>query len=105
MRSAVRTCLQSGVAAASAPRCAASILCRSTPRSFSTSNTKSDAAPNNAKQTEADRATHFGFETVTEAEKRRRVAEVFSNVAETYDKMNDLMSFGWHRVWKYVTIT
>ncbi|ROW03589.1 hypothetical protein VPNG_07210 [Cytospora leucostoma] len=102
MRSAVRTCLQSGVAAASAPRCAAaaSIISRSTPRTFSTSNTKSDAAPNNAKQTEADRATHFGFETVTEAEKRRRVAEVFSNVAETYDKMNDLMSFGWHRVWK-----
>ncbi|KUI69290.1 2-methoxy-6-polyprenyl-1,4-benzoquinol methylase, mitochondrial [Cytospora mali] len=48
----------------------------------------------------SDRPTHFGFETVTEAEKRQRVAEVFSKVAETYDKMNDLMSIGWHRVWK-----
>lgn len=48
------------------------------------------------------RPTHFGFETVTEAEKRERVAGVFTSVAESYDRMNDLMSFGWHRVWKYV---
>jgi 2-methoxy-6-polyprenyl-1,4-benzoquinol methylase len=46
------------------------------------------------------RPTHFGFETVTEAEKRERVAGVFTNVAESYDRMNDMMSFGWHRVWK-----
>ncbi len=26
--------------------------------------------------------------------------EVFSNVAKTYDLMNDTMSFGLHRVWK-----
>ncbi|KEZ40365.1 2-methoxy-6-polyprenyl-1,4-benzoquinol methylase [Scedosporium apiospermum] len=38
--------------------------------------------------------------TVTEEEKTKRVAGVFSSVAESYDKMNDLMSFGWHRVWK-----
>ncbi|KAB5542941.1 ubiquinone biosynthesis methyltransferase coq5 [Coniochaeta sp. 2T2.1] len=44
--------------------------------------------------------THFGFETVPEAEKQHRVAEVFTSVAESYDRMNDLMSFGWHRVWK-----
>lgn len=48
------------------------------------------------------RPTHFGFETVTEAEKRERVAGVFTSVAESYDRMNDLMSFGWHRIWKYV---
>lgn len=30
------------------------------------------------------------------------MADVFSSVAETYDRMNDLMSFGWHRVWKFV---
>lgn len=48
------------------------------------------------------RPTHFGFETVTEAEKRERVAGVFTSVAESYDRMNDLMSFGWHRVWKCV---
>ncbi len=49
-----------------------------------------------------NRATHFGFETVTEAEKVERVAGVFTSVAESYDRMNDLMSFGWHRIWKYV---
>ncbi|KAL8393969.1 hypothetical protein RB595_003658 [Gaeumannomyces hyphopodioides] len=46
------------------------------------------------------KATHFGFETVTEWEKTERVAGVFHSVADSYDKMNDLMSFGWHRVWK-----
>lgn len=46
------------------------------------------------------RPTHFGFQTVTEAEKREKVAGVFTSVAESYDRMNDLMSFGWHRVWK-----
>ena len=46
------------------------------------------------------RKTHFGYETVTKAEKQERVAGVFTNVAESYDRMNDLMSFGWHRVWK-----
>lgn len=33
------------------------------------------------------------------------MADVFSSVAETYDRMNDLMSFGWHRVWKFVSYT
>lgn len=49
-----------------------------------------------------DRQTHFGFETVPESEKAQRVAGVFHSVAESYDKMNDLMSFGWHRIWKCV---
>ncbi|KAL7815469.1 ubiquinone/menaquinone [Trichoderma aethiopicum] len=48
----------------------------------------------------SDRQTHFGFETVTESVKRERVAEVFTSVAESYDKMNDLMSLGVHRLWK-----
>lgn len=47
------------------------------------------------------RTTHFGFETVNEEEKAGRVAGVFTSVAESYDKMNDLMSFGVHRLWKY----
>ncbi|KAF4122099.1 2-methoxy-6-polyprenyl-1,4-benzoquinol methylase [Geosmithia morbida] len=47
------------------------------------------------------KTTHFGYEDgVTEAEKRERVAGVFTNVAESYDKMNDLMSMGVHRLWK-----
>jgi demethylmenaquinone methyltransferase / 2-methoxy-6-polyprenyl-1,4-benzoquinol methylase len=48
--------------------------------------------------------THFGFETVGEAEKAGRVAGVFDSVATRYDLMNDLMSAGLHRVWKAFTI-
>ena len=48
--------------------------------------------------------THFGFEQVGEAEKARRVAEVFDSVAHRYDIMNDLMSGGMHRLWKSFTI-
>ncbi len=44
--------------------------------------------------------THFGFETVEETEKAKRVAGVFTSVAGKYDVMNDLMSAGLHRVWK-----
>ncbi|KAL3962734.1 hypothetical protein ACCO45_004257 [Purpureocillium lilacinum] len=47
-----------------------------------------------------NRETHFGYETVTEAEKQQRVAGVFSSVAESYDRMNDFMSLGIHRLWK-----
>ncbi|KAF7858870.1 hypothetical protein EAF04_008912 [Stromatinia cepivora] len=46
------------------------------------------------------RTTHFGFETVPEAEKEARVRGVFSNVAASYDTMNDFMSLGIHRLWK-----
>jgi len=48
--------------------------------------------------------THFGFETVDEKDKAKRVAEVFTSVASKYDVMNDLMSVGLHRVWKNFTI-
>jgi demethylmenaquinone methyltransferase/2-methoxy-6-polyprenyl-1,4-benzoquinol methylase len=48
--------------------------------------------------------THFGFQTVDEKEKARRVAGVFSSVAQKYDVMNDLMSLGLHRLWKRFTI-
>ena len=48
--------------------------------------------------------THFGYQSVDEAEKAGKVAEVFHSVASKYDVMNDLMSFGLHRLWKKVTI-
>jgi demethylmenaquinone methyltransferase/2-methoxy-6-polyprenyl-1,4-benzoquinol methylase len=48
--------------------------------------------------------THFGFETVPEGEKARRVRGVFDSVADKYDLMNDLMSLGLHRVWKSYTV-
>lgn len=48
--------------------------------------------------------THFGFKNVATAEKAGKVAQVFHSVAAKYDLMNDLMSFGIHRVWKRFTI-
>lgn len=49
--------------------------------------------------------THFGFENVDEAEKARRVRQVFDSVASRYDVMNDLMSMGLHRMWKAYTVS
>lgn len=48
----------------------------------------------------SERTTNFGFEKVPIRDKARRVSSVFSSVAENYDLMNDLMSFGVHRLWK-----
>lgn len=48
--------------------------------------------------------TDFGFQTVDKDEKQTMVAKVFHSVASKYDLMNDLMSFGIHRVWKRYTI-
>jgi len=49
-------------------------------------------------------STHFGFESVDEREKARRVRGVFDSVAPRYDLMNDLMSMGLHRAWKTYTV-
>ena len=46
----------------------------------------------------------FGFESVPEADKARRVRGVFDAVAPKYDVMNDLMSMGLHRAWKAYTV-
>lgn len=51
-------------------------------------------------QNNADQTTHFGFETVPEAEKAKKVQGVFTSVASKYDIMNDVMSLGVHRIWK-----
>ena len=48
--------------------------------------------------------TDFGFEEVPAGEKQARVGAVFASVAERYDLMNDLMSFGLHRAWKRFTV-
>ena len=47
-----------------------------------------------------ENTTHFGFETVNEADKKGRVQGVFTSVASKYDIMNDVMSVGIHRIWK-----
>ncbi len=44
--------------------------------------------------------TNFGFQKVSADRKRSLVDDVFSDVANKYDLMNDLMSFGAHRLWK-----
>jgi demethylmenaquinone methyltransferase/2-methoxy-6-polyprenyl-1,4-benzoquinol methylase len=44
--------------------------------------------------------TSYGFQSVGAGEKQERVNEVFHKVARRYDIMNDLMSAGFHRVWK-----
>ncbi|MGC1176267.1 bifunctional demethylmenaquinone methyltransferase/2-methoxy-6-polyprenyl-1,4-benzoquinol methylase UbiE [Polaromonas sp.] len=49
-------------------------------------------------------STHFGFESVDEKDKARRVRSVFDSVASKYDVMNDLMSMGLHRAWKAYTV-
>ena len=49
---------------------------------------------------ENNEKTHFGYSDVTPKEKTQRVRQVFESVADNYDVMNDLMSFGLHRVWK-----
>lgn len=49
---------------------------------------------------EKDNTTHFGFQSVAENEKAKKVGEVFHSVAQKYDIMNDVMSAGLHRVWK-----
>lgn len=48
--------------------------------------------------------THFGYKTVKADEKANLVADVFHSVANSYDLMNDLMSFGVHRLWKRYAI-
>jgi len=55
--------------------------------------------PDEQKQT-----THFGYQQVDPDEKAGKVADVFHSVAAKYDVMNDVMSFGIHRVWKRFTL-
>jgi demethylmenaquinone methyltransferase / 2-methoxy-6-polyprenyl-1,4-benzoquinol methylase len=49
--------------------------------------------------------TSFGFRDVPEADRQGLVNDVFSKAAADYDKMNDLMSSGLHRLWKDDLIT
>ena len=55
-------------------------------------------------ESQEDDRTHFGFSEVPRHEKAARVAGVFDSVADRYDVMNDLMSFGLHRLWKRFTL-
>jgi demethylmenaquinone methyltransferase/2-methoxy-6-polyprenyl-1,4-benzoquinol methylase len=48
--------------------------------------------------------SNFGYSKVTPKEKTKLVQKVFSDVANNYDLMNDVMSFGAHRLWKKLFI-
>lgn len=47
-----------------------------------------------------EKTTHFGYQIVSANQKTEKVNNVFESVASKYDLMNDLMSFGIHRIWK-----
>lgn len=42
----------------------------------------------------------FGYQQVSNVEREQRIRDVFNKVAPRYDLMNDVMSFGIHRLWK-----
>lgn len=48
----------------------------------------------------SDLSRSFGFQQVDQAEREQRIRHVFEAVAPRYDLMNDVMSFGIHRLWK-----
>ena len=50
-------------------------------------------------------SAHFGSRQVPLADKQALVDDVFHSVAQRYDLMNDLMSFGLHRAWKDALVT
>lgn len=65
-----------------------------------------DTKQTQAKQTQAQtETTHFGYRDVAKEEKQNLVGEVFRSVAGKYDLMNDAMSFGAHRLWKWFAIS
>ncbi|EIW70798.1 hypothetical protein TREMEDRAFT_29054 [Tremella mesenterica DSM 1558] len=79
-------------------------------RQASTASTTAGSTPNSPSVYSGDvatghegssgRTTHFGFRQVPEEQKEALVGDVFSSVASSYDRMNDAMSLGIHRLWK-----
>ena len=51
-----------------------------------------------------ERKTNFGFQTVDKQDKSEKVKQVFDKVTDNYDLMNDLLSFGIHRLWKRAAV-
>lgn len=52
-----------------------------------------------------NKTTHFGFKQVDVEDKQDLVGEVFHSVANNYDLMNDAMSLGVHRAWKWFAVS
>ncbi len=68
-------------------------------------NPKDDIYNPHTPDTDGFEETHFGYKKVKKADKQAKVADVFTSVAKKYDIMNDLMSFGIHRLWKRYAIS
>ena len=47
---------------------------------------------------------NFGKRKVKEKHKTSLVQNVFTKVSKKYDLMNDIMSFGTHRLWKKILL-
>ncbi|KAH8345208.1 2-methoxy-6-polyprenyl-1,4-benzoquinol methylase, mitochondrial [Drosophila kikkawai] len=79
-------------------------------RRFLTNRTAGQASPpplwarGAANAATEEHTTHFGFQTVRESEKEQKVHQVFEQVAQSYDMMNDALSLGIHRVWKDIFV-
>ena len=52
----------------------------------------------------SEKQTDLGFKQIGSKDKTKKVREIFDNVVEGYDLMNDLMSFGIHRIWKRLAL-
>ena len=83
------------------------VLARGTALGYGAAMSRTDTNDTSERQDGADTqeaTTHFGFQTVPDAEKAGLVRGVFDSVAPKYDLMNDLMSLGVHRLWKRALI-
>lgn len=47
-----------------------------------------------------DKKVYYGRQKISINEKRKNIENIFSEVSTNYDKMNDIMSLGTHRIWK-----
>lgn len=65
-----------------------------------TQKTVSDQTHDRHSETAVPHTEWFGNEQVASGEKKKRVGDVFHSVASKYDIMNDVTSFGVHRLWK-----
>jgi len=65
---------------------------------------KDSSSQDSAADNKQKRTTHFGYQEVDADAKAGKVADVFKSVAQQYDVMNDVMSFGIHRLWKRYAI-
>jgi len=47
---------------------------------------------------------YFGFTKLSSIEKKKKIMDIFTSIHKKYDLMNDIMSMGFHRLWKKTAI-